>query len=122
MFLPDVSGRESGIDCEVGWNKLAEKKKLIRFKVGEHEMVVERDHLMSVLFLLSNEAEREKLISPFVTKTPVTKYTRLIGITTTRNIRKGETINVPLEFTYNAEKEELVIGKGSLNALGRRVV
>ena len=119
--MADVSGRGGEATIEVNWNKLVKHKGYIKIGIDGKEAVLSREHLYAILFIVGSAEEQEKMISPFLKKTHVTKYTKVVGITTTKDIKKGETINVPLEFTLNPETEQIVIGKGSMSAIERAV-
>lgn len=119
VALGDVSGRGEEVIVEVNWNSLVKKKGYIKISLGGKEAVVDRDQLWSILFMLGSAEEQEKLVEPWMKQTRVTKFFKVIGVTTTRDIRKGEMINVPLEFTLNPETNKVVIGKGNMNVMKR---
>lgn len=113
----DISGRGKEVLFDINWNSLVKKKGYIRISIDGHDAVVSREHLWGVLFMLGSAKEQEQMISPFAKKTQVTKYLRMIGVTASKDIQKGELLNVPLEFTYNPENERLVISKGSMGQM-----
>lgn len=122
LALGDVSGRGEEVVVEVNWNSLVKKKGYIKISIGDKEAVVDRDQLWSILFMLGSAEEQEALVDPFLKKTRVTKFFKMIGITTTRDIRKGEMINVPLEFTLNPSDNSVIIGKGNINVLRKSLM
>lgn len=113
LAIEDHSGRNKDITFERNYNSFSRKKGLIKITIGDTTAVVSKEHLWSILFMLGNHEEQDKLVSPFVQRTPVHSYHRVIGITTTRDVRKGEAINVMLAFTFNPETGEISIGKGN---------
>lgn len=115
--MADVSGRGGEAVIEVNWNKLVKNKGYIKISIDGKEAVLSREHLYAILFIVGSASEQEKMITPFLKKTQVTKYTKMIGITATKDIRKGEFLNVPLEFTLNPETHQVVIGKGSMGVI-----
>ena len=119
--MADLSGRGKEANIEVNWNKLVRNKGFIKMSIGEEEVVLSREHLYAILFIIGSAAEQEKMISPFLKKTRVTKYQKLIGITASKDIKRGEFLNVPLEFTYNPENHQIVIGQGSVGVIKRRL-
>ena len=121
IALPDASGKGNDICADINWNE-ASKRKYIRFTLGGKTAIVKKDHVLSILFMLGSAEEQDKIISPFIKQTRVTKFTKLVGITTSRDVRKGENINVLLEFSLNPETNKLIIGKGSRTALNRNRV
>lgn len=112
LVIPDSSNRGNDILADINWNE-ASKRKYVRLTLGDKVTIVKKDHLLSILFMLGSAKEQEAIISPFIKQTRVTKFTKAIGITTTRDIKKGEPINITLEFTLNPETNQIVIGKGS---------
>ena len=112
LVLPDASGRCNDICADINWNE-ASKRKYVRLSLGGKEAIIKKDHLLTILFMIGSAKEQDAIISPFVKQTLVTKFSKLIGITTTRDVRKGEQINVALEFTFNPETNKLVVGKGN---------
>lgn len=112
LVLPDSSGKSNDIIADINWNE-ASKQKYIRFTMGDKVAIVKKDYVMTILFMLGNAREQDAIISPFVKQTRVTKFTKLIGITPDQDIRKGQPINVLLEFTLNPETNVITIGKGS---------
>jgi len=115
--LDDVSGRGNEIEIEVNWNSYARKHGNIKLTINGEETVINRDHLWSILFILGSAEEQEKLASPFMKQTKVTKFFKMIGITAAKDVRKGSMLNVPLEFTLNPDTNEVIIGKGNLRNL-----
>jgi len=115
--MQDISGRNKDLVAEINWNKFVREKGYVKFSVGKEDVVVSRDHLWSILFMLGSAEEQEKMVSPFFKQTRVTKFTKMIGINTSRDVRKGEFINVLLEFTLNPETNQVTIGKGSMKGL-----
>jgi len=119
--MADVTGRGGEVNVEVNWNKLVRKKGYIKLTIGDEEVVISREHLYAILFMLGSAEEQEKMVSPFVKQTQVTKFFKLIGVTAVKDVKKGDTLNVPLEFTLNPETNQVIIGKGSMDVLDRVV-
>mgnify|MGYP001606771413 FL=1 len=117
LVVGDVSGRSKDVVFEVNWNKFSKKKGFIKISIDNKTAVVDRQQLWGVLFMLGSAYEQEKLVSPFMHQVKVHKYTKMIGITTSRDIRKGEMINTLLEFTLNPETNTVTIGKGNRKSL-----
>lgn len=112
--MADVSGRGREVAFEVNWNSLVKRKGYVKMSIDGLDCVVSREHLWSILFMLGSAEEQVKMATPFVKKTKVTKYQKMIGLTTTKDVKKGEMINTMLEFTYNPEDHSIVVGKGSM--------
>ena len=117
LVVGDVSGRSKDVIFEVNWNKFSKKRGFIKIAIGDKTAVVDRQQLWGVLFMLGDASEQEKLISPFVKQTKIHKYTKMIGITTTRDVRKGEMINTLLQFSLNPENNTIIVGKGNRYSL-----
>lgn len=120
--IGDVSGRGRDIELEINWNGYARKKGCIKISIDGNEAVIDRDHLWSMMFILGSAEEQEKLVSPFMKQTKVSKFFKMIGITAMKDIKKGEFINVPLEFTLNPDTNKVTIGKGSMGKLRQGLI
>ncbi len=121
MALNDVSGRGDDILFEINWNGKVRNKGFIKISIGDMEAVVSREQLWAIMFMFGSAAEQEKLISPFVKQTQVLKFFRIVGVTAQKDIRKGEMLNVPLEFTLNPDSKTVTIGKGNMGAFRKDV-
>lgn len=117
--LDDFSGQGNHPLFELNWNSLARKKGMLKIIVGDESCIVSKEQLWTVLFMLGNEKEQDALVSPFVKQTPVTKFTKMIGVTAQKHINPGEMMNVLLEITYKPETNTMHVGKGSLAGLKR---
>ena len=120
--MADVSGRGGEVFVEVNWNEHVKKNGFIRFTIDGKSAVISREHLYGMLFILGSAAEQEKMVAPFMKKTKVQKYTKMVGITTGKALGKGEMVNVLLEFTLNPETNVVTIGKGSMSGLKKGLV
>lgn len=112
FVMADVSGRGREVLFEVNWNSLVKRKGYVKITIDGLDCVVSREHLWSILFMLGSAEEQVKMVTPFVKKTRVTKYQKVIGMTVTKDVKKGEMIQTLLEFTYNPEDHSIIIGKG----------
>jgi len=115
----DVSGRGNDVVAEVNWNDHV-KGKYIRLTIGDKSAVVKKDQLWGIFFMLGSLEEQDALIDPFVKQTKVTKFTKMVGITTGAMIPKGGMVNVLLEFTLNPETNQVTISKGNMRSLVRQ--
>jgi hypothetical protein len=122
LVIGDISGRGKEVLFEVNWNKLVRKNGYIRISIGGEESVISREHLWTILFMLGSAEEQQKLTSPFMKKTKVTKFFKMIGVTAMKDLKKGEMLNVPLEFTLNPDTNQVVIGKGSMSNIKRGLI
>ena len=122
MALMDLSHQGNEVVFEINWNSFVKKKGMIKITVGDKNAVVSREQLWAILFMFGSAEEQEKLVSPFMKHTRVTKFQKMIGVTTTHDITKGRLINIPLEITYNPESNRITIGRGSSQKLKRSVL
>ena len=120
--LDDFSGNGNHPVFELNWNKLAKKKGMLRITVGDKECIVSKEQLWTVLFMLGNAQEQDALVSPFVKQTPVTKFTKMIGVAAQKVIQPGEMMNVLLEITYEPGSNTMRVGKGSMYGLRKGMV
>ena len=119
--IADLSGRGKDVVFEINWNKFSQRKGYIKISINGVEAVVAREQLWAILFMLGSAEEQEKLVSPFVKQTKVLKFSRLVGVTAMETVPAGMMINVPLEFTYNPETQNIIIGKGTSGNFTRKV-
>lgn len=117
VAIDNMVGFGDDVVFQINWNGYARKRGLIKIIMGDKEAVIQRDHLFSILFMLGSEEEQDRIISPFMKQTIVEKFTKMIGITAQKDVKKGEFLNVLLEFTYNPETKKIIIGKGSNHGL-----
>lgn len=115
--IADVSGKGAEVSVEVNWNSIAKRKGYVKISINGEDCVVSREHLYSILFMLGSAEEQEKMAAPFMKQTSVLKFFKMIGVTTVKDLKKGEMVNVPLEFTFNPIDKTMVVGKGSMGAL-----
>lgn len=112
--LSDLSGHGKDVSVEVNWNSLSRKTGHVKFSIDGNEVVVSREHLYAILFMLGSSEEQTKMASPFVRNHHVLKFFKMIGVTAMKDIKRGEMLNVPLEFTFNPDDSSVIIGKGSM--------
>ena len=114
LQLQDMSGRGKEILFETNWNSVVQGNKYIKILLDDKEIILSQDQLYSILFMLGNEQLQDKAISKFVVQTPVRNEYHRVGVTTTRDIKKGEEIIIPLSFTVNLETGQVRVTKGRL--------
>lgn len=113
VVLKDFSGNNLDVIFEINWNSFTSSKGWSKITVGDKTVVLDKNHLWSILFMLGNEKEQQEMLSRRTKMNRVRKHMRVIGVKTTRKVEKGELINIALDFTYNPEKDSLTIGKGN---------
>lgn len=112
LVFKDYSGRNNDAVVEVNWNSFVKDGKFVKITVGDKTVVLKKDHLFSMLFMLADDREQDKLISGRTTLSRVRKIQRVIGVKATQDIKAGDSLNIAIDFTYNPENDSLVIGKG----------
>ena len=120
--MQDVSGRGNEVVFEVNWNSLVKKNGFIKLTVNGETAVVSREHLWGILFMFGSAEEQGRMAAPFLKRTQVTKYFKMIGVTASKDIKKGEMLNVPLEFTYNPETHQITLNKGSMDVMRKKLL
>lgn len=76
--------------------KIDPKKDLVLVRVGEHKITMKKHDLWEMAWLISRQKEQDDLIS--IQKTHLMKFERGMKIQATKDIKKGEfiQINVPV--------------------------
>lgn len=94
---------------EVNWedHERSNHCKLIKvtFPDGK-ETYVKREHIHSMLFAISNETQQAQII-PYKQET-IRNLETMLGITATKNIQKGEKINVRVKIPIPLDKQEKI--------------
>lgn len=110
--LEDQSGNLKDLIIEVNWNEKDPKTnecKVLKLTYPDGQQAyVKKEYLNSLLFVLGTAEEQKKMIPQTLTK--VKWYETTVGVTATKDIRKGEKIVFPIKISLPAEREE-VIGK-----------
>lgn len=103
-------GKRNEFYLEVNWNEKDPKSnecKLIKvtFPNGE-TCIIRRDILVSVLFAFGTEEQQQKMIPQKISQVRFLKTT--LGIKATRDIHKGEMINIPVDLKLPSIEEEVI--------------
>ncbi len=73
---------------------------------GGTETTVKREHLMSMIFAMGTEDQQRHLIPQKISQVRFLKTT--LGIKATKDIQKGEMINIPVELKLPSIEEEVI--------------
>jgi len=111
LSLQDMAGRGEEILFETNWNSKVQQNKYIKVMLGDKEIILSQDQLYSILFIIGNEKLQDRAISRFTTQTPIRSELHRIAITTTRDIKQGEEITIPIRLTIDKEKGKVRITK-----------
>lgn len=109
--VPDINKHKDFI-AEVNWNpydKSSNECKLVRFTFPSGDTsVVKREHLHAILFAIGKEDDQKKLIPETVTR--IRNYETVLGITATKDISKGEKINVHVKIPIPLSQDDVLVG------------
>jgi len=109
IVIPDKGGKND-ITIDVNWNpedKESNDCKVLKLTYPDKKTAfIDRDKLMSFLFMVGTPDQQRDLIPQ--TLTMVREYQTVIGIKATKDIRKGEDIVVPVKFDIPISKEEVI--------------
>jgi len=67
---------------------------------------IKREHFLSFLFVIGREEDQRKMIPKKLIT--IRKYQTMLGITATRNIKKGERINVTVDIPLPPIEQEII--------------
>lgn len=105
--------KENDFFMEVNWKPNDEKTnecKIVRFTFPDgKEALIKREHLHSVLFAIGKAEDQVNMV-PQVHET-IRNLETVLGITATKDIHKGEKINVRVKIPIPMGKREEFIGK-----------
>ena len=107
--IPDI-GKERDLIFEVNFNlkdNRTNECKVIRVHYPDGSMAnVKREHLHAFLFAIGTEEQQRKLIPQTTRRSKW--YETILGITATKNIAKGEKINVRVKIPLPTIEQEVV--------------
>jgi hypothetical protein len=112
--LPDLKKRNH-LKAEVNWNPDdpdTNLSQVIKFVCpnGE-EVMVKREHLNEILFALGSPEEQRSMI-PQTIQT-VHHLQTVLGIRATKDIAKGEMINIPVDMPFACTNTAKIIGRAA---------
>lgn len=79
------------------------------------ETTIKREHLMSMIFAMGTEEQQRQLIPQRITETKF--YKTILGIKATKDIAKGEMINVPVQIPLPPVEREVI---GSIKQVSKQ--
>ena len=86
---------------------------------NDKEYFIDKKILLEILFVIGKPEEQQKMIPQTLKK--VKWYETILGIKATKDIRKGEMINVPIKLTLPTEERD-IISKISRPANGSNLI
>jgi len=89
-----IDGEGGTMEVEVNWNGKVGQCEKLRLRIGNEELIVDKDKLVSLLMLLGTESEQKKLTPMKLTR--VRKLERMLtfAFKATKDYKKGEPITV----------------------------
>ena len=105
--LPDKNGKNDLV-FEINYSDKEEVKdaKIIRWSTGDKRGFIDRKTLYEFLWMIGTPEDHKRMIPQKITK--VKWYETVLGITATKDIKKGERINVPIKLSLPATEEEII--------------
>jgi len=94
------NGEELAI--EVNYNDYARKNELIKLTIDEKTVIVKRDHLKAILFLVGSDEDKIDLIDTITQK--ITYQPVVVELIATQDIKKGGKIKTMVDFPKSISK------------------
>lgn len=92
LLLPDVSGHTKGVVLQVNWNKAVAGAKYIKLKFNDEVVVVRREHLEALLFIIGDKESQAKFVKSRTTTYNRKKIPIKLFVKMTKDMRKNEMI------------------------------
>lgn len=114
MIKDHIEFKVGKMAVDVNWQEDVIPCKLVRFtwenSHGEIEQeTIERDELYSLLMLFGNDEQQEKLMP--VRKTEMVLIERMLHIRVRKNLRAGEYLTVPYQYSITKEGYDEAVKK-----------
>lgn len=107
--MPSLDGGKNWY-IEVNWKPEDEKTnecKILKITFPDGtEQLMKKEHLIAVLFALGNAAEQREMIPQKITK--VRKFNKMLQVTATKDVQKGEKMIFPYSFEMAVDQYETV--------------
>lgn len=101
LGLSDFSNNHPVVEFMVNWNDKVQNCEYVKIKIDKEEAILRREHLAGLIFMLGTDEEQRKLIPQKVIET--NRFETVLGITATKDIRKGEKINVRVSIPTGSQ-------------------
>ncbi len=99
LVIPDESGRGNHIVMVINWNdKIKDCEYLKLVMPDRSECIVHKEKFRSILFLIANQEQREKMGRMRITTVRTIKQNYEFQANKDFNIRAGEKFTVPIEI------------------------
>lgn len=101
LKLPTLSGPP--LEVLTAWTKGAGSK-FLKLRIGDTEIVIPRESFVRAAMLLGDEEEQEALIP--TTKTTMRYFGKLMTLRLTKDMKQGETLQVPVRLQVPVTEEQ----------------
>ena len=105
LNVQDMSGKGKDLELLVNWTSVVKDCKYIQFKIGQEKCVIKKEHFLYLSFLIADDAEQDKIIVAELTN--VQNRNTIITIQATKDIKKGEELNIPVTISTNPKTGEV---------------
>lgn len=95
------------LTAEVNWSKDVTPCKSVKFTMDDKEEEVELKDLYSLLMLFGDDYMQDKLIP--VKRTEMVLIERLLHVKAKRDLKAGDLITVPYQYSINKEAYDLLV-------------
>lgn len=96
--LQDIEGGKE-VSIQANWNKQSSPNKYFKFIIGDEEAIINAKHLRSIIWLCSNEEERDNLIKNRITE--IHKVRRTVVVQAKKDIKEGDFLSFVVDFPYD---------------------
>jgi hypothetical protein len=114
IVLPDVSGKSNHIPVQLNWNDRVKGCKYLKFILPNGETaIIDKDHWRTIAFFIANEEEQQKMMDRRVVT--VKHIIQHLGVKATKDIFKGENINITLDTAIPVAIQDSVLNEEITN-------
>jgi len=95
------------MEVDVNWSPAVTPCKKIRFKFGDKVQIIDHDELYTMLMLFGNQDQQADLIP--TKRREMVLIERMLHVKATKDIKAGELITVPYQYSMDIETYEQMI-------------
>lgn len=103
--VQDYSGKGKDLELLVNWNSVVKDCKYVQFKIGDEKCIIKKENFLYLSFLMADEKEQDKIIQADLKN--VQNRNTIISIEATRDIKKGESLNIPVTISTDTKTGEV---------------
>jgi len=113
LLIPDESGKSNHITMVINWNKNIKDCEYIKLIYPDgSESIVQKDRFRSIMFLIANQEEREKMARQRITTVRTIKKNYTIEFNKDTAFRKGEKAIIPVAIQVPVSIQDEVLDSG----------